>query len=171
MYNNYYILFLLLVLLFSLFIVKEVTKIKKNKKNNLPNNLYHLSLLFDNIYSDAKKKSNCSIEQHIIKNNKKLMKSYLNNLSQLLYSNPEIIIMNKNQCLKFNKNSNNSIIDNSNDSFCKDIWRQINNDIGFLLEYRLIKTYLNKNTIFLYKRYNCGNKDTQLIIGVSFKQM
>jgi len=168
MNSNYYILFLLIILLLALFIVKEVKN--KNKNLTIENNLYHLSLLFDKIYKDSDKSNNCSIQEEIINNNEKKLNSYLQNLIDLNYLNPEIIIMNKEDCLKFNGKSNSALFKNKTNSFCLDIWRQIKNEIGFLLEYRLIKTYLNKNTVFLYKRYNCKEEETQLIIGVSFTQ-
>ena len=170
MNNNFYLLFILLLLLLIIFIAKEIKKRNRNPKDNFQNYLYNLSLLFDDIYKDANKKKNCPIEESIINNKRENMTDYLGKIVDYRFLDPEIIIMNRNQCLKFNGDRDYKVEKTEKNSFCQDIWRQVNNNIGFMLEYRLIKTYLNKNRLFLYKRYNCGSKDTQLIIGVSAMQ-
>ena len=171
MNNSIYILFLIIISLLIIFITKEIKTKKPSSNDNFENYQYYLSLLFDQMYNDAyKNKKQCSIEKSIIDNNKENLEKYLYKIKQYKYTNPELIIINKDQCLKYKGKNEYSVENYKDSSFCQDIWRQINNNIGFFLEYRLIKTYLNKNTIFLYKRYNCGEGSTKIVLGLSFKQ-
>ena len=83
--------------------------------------------------------------------------------------------MSEKSCLHFNENldicydyPNKNIKSEQICVECSDVNRQVKNNIGFLVKHNMIKTYFDKKTAFIYKRYLCPKKE-YLIIGIALQ--
>lgn len=171
-FNNTSMIFMFVILLLILFISKEF---RKNKKTPFEKIFHQASLSFDEVHQNIDEKCFPSLNKQTFR---KPFTKLLNKLKQYGFYNSKFIIQNQKSCLHFNENLNvcydyPNIKDPNLKSEkiciqCNEIERQVKHDIGFLLKYNLIKTYFDKNTIFIYKRYLCSNKQN-LIIGIQLQ--
>jgi len=155
---NKYILVLLISLF--LFVIFLITYIRKRRNANPDEKLYTLlldtSLFFDVINDKIKE---CTFTKESIQPFKDTAKKLLQKIYNIGYFNSNILLINQNDCIHFN----NKKVENCNKEnitlckHCKDIWRQINTQLGIRLKNNLIQTYDEKGNLFLYKTYECKN--------------
>lgn len=167
-FNHSSMIMMFVILLLILFISKEF---RKDKTPQFEKIFYQTSISFDEIYQNIKNECFPSLKNQLFR---KPFTNLLNKLKRFGFYQNKFIILNENSCLHFDENFNvcfDLISNQKSDKICfqcLDIHRQVKHDIGFLLKYNLIKTYFDKNTIFIYKRYLCSNKQN-LIIGLQIK--
>ena len=169
-FNNSSMIVMFVILLLILFISKEF---RKNKSSSFEKIIYQTSISCDEIYEKIKNECFPSLKNQYFR---KPFTNLINKLKSFGFYNSKFIIKNLNSCLHFDENLNVCLdypnVKNHHSqkicTQCHDIHRQVKNDIGFILKHNLIKTYFDKNTIFLYKRYSCP-KNNQLIIGLELQ--
>jgi len=170
MYKYIYIL-LIILFLFIIFIINVIRKSKENNNDkNLEKILLDSSLFFDKIHSTLNK-NNCHINTNTFEPFRKTSIKLLQKLYNIGYYQSKLVIMNPMGCMHFNLHKDLEICYGYQKpakqkicSHCKDTWRQIKLNIGFLLKNNLIKTYNENGDIFLYKTYKCSNN--LFVVGV-----
>jgi len=170
--NHSSMIIMFVILLLILFISKEF---RKDKTPQFEKIFYQTSLSFDEVYQNIKTQCFPSLKNQSFR---KPFINLLNKLKRFGFYQTKFIIQNQKSCLHFDENLNVCLEYQKNPNHhlktekiclnCQDIQRQVKHDIGFLLKYNLIKTYFDKNTIFIYKRYSCPNNQT-LIIGLQIQ--
>lgn len=170
--NKYIYIVLILLFLFIIFIINVIRKSKENKNDkNLQIILLDSSLFFDKIHTTINKKD-CGINTNSFEPFRKTSVKLLKKLYNLGYYQSKLVLMNPESCLHFNIHKDLEICNGYRKpakekicTHCKDTWRQIHQNIGFLLENNLIKTYDENGDLFLYKTYKCSN-NKMVVIGL-----
>lgn len=159
--NYSYIAFFIIIAIIAFVIIYFV-----NRKKKLSNNDYYkISINIDKIYNNIKKNKCEFYDDTIIENIKEI------NLIQKLSKCNKILLINPKDCFTYNINDtlqkckNIKINDVPNCDMCKKMWNETTKNIAFILPSNLRKTYINRNDLFIYKRYFC-NKNKYLIIGI-----
>lgn len=168
--RKYHYVFLIILFLFIIFIISFIRKNKQfDPDEKLSTVLLDTSLFFDKIYNILKPK-NCYINKEAFQPFRKTATKLLSKIYNTGYTQSKLIIMNPEVCLHFNLLKDIEICKNSNNKLCspcKDIWRQINSEAGFLLKNNLVQTYDQNGDLFLYKTYKCNNHI--FLVGLSLK--
>ena len=170
MYKYIYII-LIIIFLFIIFIINVIRKSKENNNDkNLELILLDSSLFFDKIHTTLNK-NDCKVNTNTFEPFRQTSIKLLKKLYNLGYYQSKLVIMKPNCCMHFNVHKDLEICNNYQKSTkekicsqCKDTWRQINLNIGFLLKNNLIKTYNENGDLFLYKTYKCSNE--LFVVGV-----
>lgn len=162
--NTVYVLLLILIL-----IIISSTKMM-TKTVDIEVMLYKCSLFFDTVSEDKDVKTKCAITIQDFKELRPKANSFLVYLNNLGFSNSKLLISNNKNCLFYDSFDRLEICKDYNSNKdpdckkCKNFWENFKIKPGILLKNNLIKKE-DRNSILLYKTYNCKGSET-FVIGV-----
>ena len=163
--NHFSLIILLVVTLFIAFIIQKVLGNQLSLKKYLAN----LSTDFEAFYQLFHKFNKCQLNDQGYTYAKTEIEKLLVKSEYVGLNNPRIMFLKNKQCIDVNIRNDVTICygkfkETSNCMICQKVYDEVVRNIGFKLENGVMKSYLSKNDMIIYKKYRCKGEDLYIVI-------